>query len=134
MMRIAPDRITTIDSHQVFVFGSNEAGRHGKGAARTAMKWGAMYGQAEGLQGNTYAIPTVNSSISKSLSVERIKTYVDRFIEFAIHRPDLQFLVTEIGCGLAGFKVKTIAPLFQRALTVDNIYLPIRFLHKLKND
>lgn len=124
MNRITPDNITKLKENEVFVFGSNESGRHGKGAAKTAMKWGAVYGQAEGLQGNTYAIPTVNANISKSLSIDKIKTHVDNFIDYARVHPDTTFLVTEIGCGLAGLKVKQVAPLFKEAEKVENIYLP----------
>lgn len=131
MNRITPDNITKLKEHEVFVFGSNESGRHGKGAAKTAMKWGAVYGQAEGLQGNTYGIPTVNASIRKSLSIDKIKIYVDNFINYAKLHPNKTFLVTEIGCGLAGLKVKQVAPLFKEAEKVENIYLPAKFWRKL---
>lgn len=129
--RTTPDNITRLKEHEVFVFGSNEGGKHGKGAAKTALGWGAVYGQAEGLQGKTYGIPTVTRSIRQSLSVNQIAPYVDRFIEFAKANPDLTFLVTEIGCGLAGLKVKDIAPLFEDAKDVENIHLPRRFWRKL---
>lgn len=127
-MNITEDNITTLAENQVFVFGSNESGRHGKGAAKTALKWGAKYSQAEGLQGKTYGIPTVNASISKSLTVDRIKIYVDRFLLFAKARQDLHFLVTEIGCGLAGLTPKQIAPLFKGALEMQNVSLPSKFI------
>jgi len=130
-MRETPELVTKLKENEIFVFGSNQSGRHGKGAAKTAMGWGAIYGQAEGLQGRTYGIPTVNSSISRSLSVEEIKPYVDRFIEFAKQNKKYIFLVTEIGCGLAGKTVKEIAPLFKDAIDVENIYLPRRFWRKL---
>jgi len=130
--RITPNYITKLSVDQVFVFGSNESGRHGKGAAKIAMKWGAKYGQAEGSQGRTYGIPTMNASISKKLTVDKIKTYVERFIEYAKEYPDLIFLVTEIGCGLAGHKVKDIAPLFKDAQDVKNIHLPKKFWHNIK--
>ena len=115
----------------ILVFGSNESGRHGKGAAKTALKWGAKYGQAEGLQGKTYGIPTVNSTISNSLPISEIKIYIDRFILFAKERQDLHFLVTEIGCGLAGFSPKQIAPLFKEAINMSNISLPAKFINKI---
>lgn len=127
MDRVTPDNITSLQEYECFVFGSNLSGRHGKGAAKTAMKWGAVYGQAEGVQGKTYGIPTVNASISNKIPVTKIKGYVDNFIEFAKSHPDTTFLVTEIGCGLAGYKVKDIAPLFKDAVDVENIYLPKKF-------
>ena len=127
-MKVTEDNITTLAENQVFVFGSNESGRHGKGAAKTALKWGAKYGQAEGLQGKTYGIPTVNASISKSLTVDKIKAYVDRFLLFAKERQDLYFLVTEIGCGLAKLTPKQIAPLFRDAVEMENISLPKKFI------
>ena len=128
VMNITEESITKLAENDVFVFGSNEGGRHGKGAAKTALKWGAKYGQAEGLQGRTYGIPTVNASISKSLSVDKIKTYVDRFLLFTKERQDLHFLVTEIGCGLAGLTPKQIAPLFKDALEMKNVSLPRKFI------
>ena len=131
-MNITESNITSLAENQIFVFGSNESGRHGKGAAKTALKLGAKYGQAEGLQGRTYGIPTVNASISKSLSVEKIKTYVDRFLLFAKERQDFHFLVTEIGCGLAGLTPKQIAPLFRDAVEMENISLPSKFIRVIK--
>ncbi len=131
-MRITPENITKLEDNQIFVFGSNQSGRHGAGAAKTALGWGAKWGQAEGLQGKTYGIPTKDASIWRTLTIEEIKPYVDRFIEFAITRPDLIFMVTEVGCGLAGLKPKAVAPLFEKATEVTNIYLPDRFWHKIK--
>jgi hypothetical protein len=130
-MRITPDHITKILENEVFVFGSNESGRHGLGAAKTALGWGAIWGQAEGLQGKTYGIPTKDSSIRRTLSVDEIKPYVDRFISFAKDNPTIIFYVTEIGCGLAGHKQKDIAPLFKRAIDLENVYLPNKFRRRL---
>ena len=129
-MRITPDNITELPANTVFVFGSNLSGRHGKGAAKLALTWGAKWGQASGLQGRTYGIPTKNASITRTLSINEIKPFVDEFIRFA-KESDLTFYVTEIGCGLAGYKPKDIAPLFINAVLVENIYLPSRFWHKL---
>jgi hypothetical protein len=131
-MRITPENITKLEENEVFVFGSNQSGRHGAGAAKTALGWGAKWGQAEGLQGRTYGIPTKDASVWRTLSIEEIKPYVDRFIEFSKSRPDLTFMVTEIGCGLAGLKPKEVAPLFEKATEITNIFLPSRFWHKLK--
>lgn len=129
--RITSDNISGLSENQIFVFGSNEGGKHGAGAAKTALTWGAKWGQAQGLQGRTYGIPTKDSSIRRVLSTDEIKPYVDNFIEFAKNNPHLTFLVTEIGCGLAGYKPKDIAPLFEGAVDVENIHLPQRFWHKL---
>lgn len=126
--------ITELKEREIFVFGSNESGRHGKGGAKTAMKWGAKYGQAEGLQGRTYGIPTVNASISKNLSVSKIKVYVERFVKFARENPQYKFLVTDIGCGLAGLKHKDIAPLFEGVQDLENIVMHYKFYKILKKE
>ena len=131
-MRTTPDDIKKLEQGHIFVFGSNLSGRHGKGAAKTALGWGAKWGQAAGLQGRTYGIPTKDASIRRTLTVTEIEPFVDEFIEFAKNNPNLIFLVTEIGCGLAGHKQKDIAPLFVNAVDVENIYLPSKFWHKLK--
>lgn len=129
-MRISSNSITFLNPNEIFVFGSNTMGSHGKGAAKTAIGWGAKWGQGEGLMGKTYGIPTKGPGM-RTLPIVKIKPYVDRFIEFARKNPNLKFLVTEIGCGLAGYKPKDIAPLFEAAVFVGNIYLPSTFWHKL---
>ena len=125
--RTSSEEILDLRPSEVFVFGSNLAGKHGKGAARQALKWGARWGQAAGLQGRTYGIPTKDASIKRTLALTEIRPFVLEFIEFAKSRPDLTFLVTEIGCGLAGLKPKEVAPLFSTAAKVENIHLPRRF-------
>lgn len=121
-MRIASSHITTLQPNEIFVFGSNLSGMHGGGAARLAyQKFGAIWGQGVGLQGQSYGIPTMQGG------VDTIKPYVDEFIKFAKTHPQLKFLVIEIGCGIAGFSVEEIAPLFEQAIEVENIYLPERF-------
>jgi len=120
--RYTPEFIRSLAPNEIFVFGSNLAGAHGGGAARAAMnKFGAIWGQGVGLQGQSYAIPTMQGG------VETIKPYVDEFIEFAKAHPEMKFLVTRIGCGIAGFKDDEIAPLFKDALTIENIWLPKSF-------
>ncbi len=100
---------------KIFVFGSNMAGRHGKGAALFAFqKRGALYGQGYGLQGNSFAIPTKDERI-RTLPLPYIRIWVDLFIEFAREHPELEFEVTRIGCGLAGYTDKDIAPMFRNA-------------------
>lgn len=107
----------------IFVFGSNLAGRHGKGAAATALnEHGAVYGQGAGPQGNSYAIPTKGRELA-TLPLSIIKTFVTKFIEYAESHPDLEFNVTRIGCGLAGYKDADIAPMFKDA--PSNCHLPI---------
>ena len=106
----------------IFVFGSNLAGRHGKGAALTAFKeHGAVYGQGYGLQGTCFAIPTKDEEL-KTLPLNKIRDYVQSFIKFAKLNPDLKFSVTRIGCGLAGYEDADIAPFFKDA--PENCILP----------
>lgn len=129
-MRISPKWIDKLEDDEVFVFGSNLKGSHGGGAAAAAIKWGAVWGQGTGLQGQTYAIPTMQGG------VDTIKPYVDEFLSFAKSRPDLKFLVTEIGCGIAGFTVEQIAPLFKNVLhdNMENVFLPEAFYDILTNE
>ena len=131
-MRVSAKHIDKLEDDEVFVFGSNTEGMHAGGAARMAMNWGAIYGKAFGLQGKTFAIPTVDYTRSGKMSVDEIKKYVDEFLDFTIKNKDKKFLVTEIGCGIAGFKVSEIAPLFRKALEYSNVYLPETFINYLK--
>ena len=122
-----PDHITALAPNEVFVFGSNLEGLHGGGAAAAAMRFfGAVWGQGVGLQGQSYAIPTMHGG------VDEIRPYVDEFIEFARKHPELTFLVTRIGCGIAGFTDQQIAPLFVYALEMSNVILPKTFVEILK--
>ncbi|MBP5549876.1 MAG: hypothetical protein J6X63_05285 [Bacteroidales bacterium] len=121
-----PERISELRADEVFVFGSNLAGMHGGGAAWVAFrKFGAEMGVGVGLSGQSYAIPTMQGG------VETIKPYVDEFIAFAKEHPELFFYVTRIGCGIAGFRDKQIAPLFAEAIDVPNICLPETFVDYL---
>ncbi|MFA6862511.1 MAG: hypothetical protein WCS11_01315 [Dysgonamonadaceae bacterium] len=120
--RISPDRINNLKENEIFVFGSNLQGSHGGGAAAIAAnKFGAIWGQGVGLQGQSYGIPTMHGGIAE------IKPYVDEFIKFAKQNPNLNFLVTRIGCGIAGFTEEEMAPLFSEAANVENVYLPNTF-------
>ena len=119
---IASDCIDTLEKDEIFVFGSNLAGHHMGGAARVAnIKFGAEWGVGVGLTGQSYAIPTMQGG------VETIRPYVDEFVEFANQHQNMKFLVTRIGCGIAGFKDEETAPLFGKAVSVSNIYLPQKF-------
>lgn len=118
-----PERITQLKPNEIFVFGSNLAGAHGGGAARLAYdRFGAVWGQGVGLQGQSYGIPTMHGG------VDSIKPYVDEFIAFAKQHPEMKFYVTKIGCGIAGFTTEEIAPLFADALDVENVILPREFV------
>lgn len=125
--RISPRWINSLEKNEIFVFGSNLQGMHGGGAARVALeRFGAVWGQGTGLQGQSYAIPTMHGG------VDVIAPYVNDFIAFAKEHPELKFLVTEIGCGIAGFRASEMAPLFKEALDITNIYLPERFVEELE--
>lgn len=134
MERITPKYIKVLKENEVFTFGSNRQGRHSLGAALTARKkFGAIYGQSRGLQGQSYAIITKELRNNyESVTLEEIKKEINIFIQFTKSTPHLTFLVTEIGCGLAGLKPKDIAPLFQEAKDIENIHLPERFWRLIK--
>ena len=125
-VRFTPDMISHLEENEIFVFGSNLRGMHGGGAAAVAYKkFGAVWGQGVGLQGQTYAIPTMQGG------VDTIKPYVDDFIAFAAAHPELTFYVTRIGCGIAGFRNAEIAPLFKQSLQLANVILPRSFYIEL---
>ena len=120
--KFTPENITELDRDDVFVFGSNISGDHSDGAGRIAReRFGAEQGQGVGFQGQSYAIPTLFDSVDK------IKPYVDDFIDFARECDQNTFYVTRIGCGKAGFSDEQIAPLFADALNLYNVRLPESF-------
>ena len=122
-----PERIMELRPNEIFVFGSNLSGSHGGGAALLAYrKFGAIWGQGVGLQGQSYGIPTMHGG------VDAIKPYVDEFIKFAQQHPEYKFLVTKIGCGIAGFRIEEIAPLFNDTIDVENVILPKDFVEVLQ--
>ena len=126
---ITPDNVSKLSQCEIFVFGSNLEGLHFGGAARTAHeKFGAEWGVGDGPTGQCYAIPTMHGGIAD------IKPYVDKFLQYAKEHPMNRFLVTRIGCGIAGFSDKEMAPLFLEALRIPNITLPRKFLLILISD
>jgi hypothetical protein len=140
-MKYTPENITSLKDNEVFVFGSNKSGIHGAGIAKQAylMINGARWGMGVGHFGKTYAIPTKGKNKNTIhtpyrqkpffpiLEISEIKKYVDQFIQYAIEHPEYVFLVTKIGCGLAGFTAEQIKPLFKEALEIENIVLPKEF-------
>lgn len=126
--RFTPEMITSLEKNEIFVFGSNLQGAHGGGAARVAVtRFGAIWGQGVGMQGQCYAIPTMHGG------VDAIRPYVDEFVAYASAHPEYLFLVTRIGCGIAGFSSHQVAPLFARALELENVSLPKDFVDVLEN-
>ena len=131
--RFTPDNISHLAENEIFVFGSNLAGMHGGGAARTALEhFGAVWGTGVGLQGQSYAIPTMHGG------TDAIRPYVDQFIEFAAAHREYTFLVTRIGCGIIGcgiaaFSADDIAPLFAKAIDLENVILPKDFVDVIQS-
>ncbi len=121
--RVAPQFISSLAPNEVFVFGSNVFGKHNGGAAYIALsRFGAVMGQAEGIQGQSYAIPSVGCTF------EEIRMAVERFTEYAVLHPNKKFMLTAIGCGNAGYTPRQIAPLFCSAYGFGNVYVPASFL------
>lgn len=126
--RISPKEIDKLADDEVFVFGSNESGMHLAGAALTAkLKFGAEMGKGYGPTGKCFAIPTKSWNIKNTLPIPTIECFVARFYEYASEHKNKKFLVTKIGCGLAGYNVDMIAPLFSAFSDLDNVYLPSEF-------
>jgi hypothetical protein len=124
-MILSPRKAPMIEPNAIFVFGSNLAGKHGAGAAWQAFRhYGAIRGQGEGLQGRSYAIPTKDEQLVK-IPLPGIAIHVRRFLGFARIHTDLEFWCTPIGCGLANYKPKDIAPMFRGA--PPNVHLPDSF-------
>ena len=119
--RVSPDRIDHLEDNEIFVFGSNAQGLHQGGAARHARHhFGAIMGQGEGLQGQSYAIPTMEG-------LTEMRHAIHRFAMFASEHPHLRFLVTRIGCGVAGYSVDQVAPLFKECIDLENVALTADF-------
>ncbi len=126
--RVASDRIAALGTNEFFVFGSNIQGAHGGGAARFAhQRFGAEWGVGEGLTGRTYALPTMEGE-------RAMRGAVERFIACAKSHPELTFLVTAVGCGIAGYTPQEVAPLFKDAVALENVYLPEVFVAVLREE
>jgi hypothetical protein len=129
MKRFTPENITHLEPGEIFVFGSNADGHHCGGAALlAARKFGAQPGCGEGPQGRCYAIPTIGQDYER-MPLEQIGEAIARFVAFAAKNPGFTFLVTKIGCGIAGYSTREIAPLWPRSLP-SNIILPTEFSHE----
>jgi hypothetical protein len=129
--KASPQTITKLKENEIFVFGSNLQGIHSGGSARQALvSFGAKYGQGEGLQGQSYAIPT-KRDMKTALDLEEVRLYIDRFMSIVRLTQDKIFLVTEIGCRHAGMKVEDVGPLFAPYIKVSNLLLPQRFLDEI---
>lgn len=123
-MKTTPSNITKLEDNQVFVFGSNMNGNHAGGAARTAVKnFGAIEGQAIGIQGQSYAIPTLDADMDK-ISLDDLLIHINNFKSFANANPEKEFIVTKIGCGIAGFDEDEIKPLVHCLIGLPNVLLP----------
>lgn len=122
-----PENIDSLTPNQIFVFGSNLGGFHGGGAARKAYDdFGAIWGQGEGLQGDSYALPTKDEKI-QTLPLYKIKKHVDTLFKVCCMNSDKQFLITKVGCGLAGLSVENIGPMFKNFILLPNVVLPKEF-------
>lgn len=133
--RITPEDIKRLNADEIFVFGSNESGIHGSGAAKLALQFGARYGQGFGTSGSTFALPTKDWEI-ETLPLYIIDNYVQRFLSFARTErvKGFKFLITQIGCGLAGYTPRDVAPLFEDAIDYKNVYLPQSFIDIITSD
>jgi hypothetical protein len=131
-IRTSPEWITELKDNQIFVFGSNTEGIHGGGAARMAMKFGAIYGEPNGPQGRSYAIVTkdLNKGM-RSVPLSDIEAQIKNLLSYAARHPHLEILVTKIGCELAGFEVEEIATLFKSKTIPNNVLLPAEFIKYL---
>ena len=130
--KYTPELITSLEPNQIIIFGSNVSGIHGAGLAKYCKNnFGAVQGQALGITGQCYAIPTKDTRI-RTLPLQDIQYYVNIFIAYAYQHRELEFLVTKIGCGLAGYTIEDIAPMFKRVTT--NLILPEEFVKFNKKD
>lgn len=117
MTRTTPSNIESLPATGIFVFGSNREGNHGGGAAYVALiKFGAVMGVGEGLQGQAYGLPTMEG-------IEELRLAAERFVEFARSHPELEFWLTKVGCGIAGYSEDEVRPMF--AKTPGNVIKPV---------
>lgn len=127
--RVAPYLIKSLADNEIFVFGSNTLGLHSGGAALYAKEhFGAEEGKSEGMQGQSYAIPTDGNTM------EELEAAIERFTTYAVMHPQNKFMLTAVGCGAAGYSVNQIAPLFRKAYSFGNVYVPADFLPFMPKD
>lgn len=132
--RFTPENISQLQPDEVFVFGSNEGGIHGAGAAAIAhKKFGATWGVAAGPTGQCYAIPTKDKNI-KTLPLERIEVYINAFLVYAKKHQEKKFLLTKVGCGLAGYSENEIAALLKGKVIPENVVVPESFWKIIKSN
>lgn len=134
-IKITPENLNRkqVPANGIFVFGSNELGHHGSGAAYTAREeFGAKVGLGFGFSGSSFAIPTKDWNVA-TLPLEIIEQYVNRAIAFIKTKPMFDFYITKLGCGLAGYTPEQIAPMFKEAMDLENVYLPSEFRDCLNN-
>ena len=125
--RITPSQINVLGDNEIFVFGSNIQGMHMGGAARVAYnEFGAEWGNGEGLQGKSYALPTMEGE-------DNTRAAIKHFTDFAYDHPELKFFVTPVGCGIAGYSPEDIAPMFESSANLENVYLPVSFWKVIMN-
>lgn len=133
-MKVTPENISSLGTNEIFVFGSNLRGAHGGGAAYLAQdKFGAENGIGEGMTGHSYALPTKDYNII-TRSLFDIYESVVRLFQCVQDNPDKLFMVTKVGCGLAGLTVDQIAPMFRQFMGLDNVSLPQEFIDFLTKE
>lgn len=132
LCRQTPDNITSLLPNEIFVFGSNMNGAHAGGAAKIAMRWGAKWGEPDGIQGQTYALPTMDIYF-KPLDLDTVKRNVIVLLACVQNHKREHFLITKVGCGIAGFTIEQIAPLFKDFTVLHNCSLPKEFIDIINN-
>ncbi len=127
MKKYTPENITELKPNEVFVFGSNLAGNHAGGAARVAVeKFGAIMGVREGIQGQSYAIPTLDEDFRK-VSIEALHYHIRAFSGFAKEHPNLTFYLTKVGLGIAGYTIEEMRDAIEGIEFSDNVIIPKEF-------
>jgi hypothetical protein len=132
MDKYTPEKIRKLKKNEIFVFGSNLLGIHGAGAAKDAMSFGAVRGIGVGHEGQTYALPTKDHKI-KTLPLGEIVAFVNDLYDYIVQNQEYIFLITKVGCGLSGYTVEQIAPMFKEFVNLSNVRLPREFVEHLNS-